>query len=58
MINGINIGNYYKMVQMNQALNSYMSKIAIAKAQISRSISSTISSPTGNNIGRNIDIYA
>ena len=58
MINGINIGNYYKMVQINQALNSYINKIAIAKAQISRSISSSFPTSNGINIGKNIDIYA
>lgn len=58
MINGINMQNYYKVAQISRSLNSFMTQISIAKAQINSSLVSNLTLTSGNEIGSKIDLYA
>jgi hypothetical protein len=58
MINGINMQNYYKVAQISRYLNSFMTQISIAKAQINNSLVSDLALTSRNGIGLKIDLYA
>ncbi len=57
MISGINMANYYRIAQLNQTLNSFMTEITIAKSQLSGSLIPEAGIALSG-IGSKIDIYA